>query len=107
MLPPSAEVLRALSSQRRSGSTAKAKDSSGRAAEPPLAVMPITVWSPPAQSVEPPPSREEELGRKHPEAELSLLLVRSRPSSGILISRGLVPCLLRKLWLYPSRGLPP
>ena len=26
--------------------------------------MPITVWSPPAQSAEPPPSRAEELGRK-------------------------------------------
>ena len=31
--------------------------------------MPITVWSPPAQSAEPPPSRAEELGRKHPEAD--------------------------------------
>ena len=30
--------------------------------------MPITVWSPPAQSVDPPPSRAEELGRKRPEA---------------------------------------
>ena len=44
-LPP-AEVPKALSSQPRSGSAAKAKDSSGRAAEPPLEVMPITVWSP-------------------------------------------------------------
>ena len=42
-LPPPAEVPRAPSSQPRSGSTAKAKDSSGRAAEPPLEVMPITV----------------------------------------------------------------
>ena len=48
MLPPPAEVPRAPSSQLRSGSAAKAKDSSGRAAEPPLEVMPITVWSPPA-----------------------------------------------------------
>ena len=40
-----------------------------RAAEPPLVVMPITVWSPHAQSVEPPPSRVKELGRKHPEAD--------------------------------------
>ena len=31
--------------------------------------MPITVWSPPAQSSEPPPSRAEELGRKPPEAD--------------------------------------
>ena len=69
VLPPLAEVPRAPSSQLRSGSAVKAKDSSGRAAEPSLAVMPITVWSPPAQSVEPPPSRAEELGRKHPKAD--------------------------------------
>ena len=31
--------------------------------------MPITVWSPLAQSTEPPPSRAKELGRKHPEAD--------------------------------------
>ena len=31
--------------------------------------MPITVWSPPAQSAEPPSSREEELRRKRPEAD--------------------------------------
>ena len=31
--------------------------------------MPITVWSPPAQSAEPTPSRAEELGRKRPEAD--------------------------------------
>ena len=48
VLPPPTEVPRAPSSQLHSGSTAKAKDSSGRAAEPPLEVMPITVWSPPA-----------------------------------------------------------
>ena len=68
VLPPSAEVPRAPSSQLHSGSVAKAKDYSWRATEPPLAVMPITVWSPPAQSTEPPPSRVEELGRKRPEA---------------------------------------
>ena len=54
LLPP-AEVPRAPSSQLHSGSAAKAKDSSGRATEPLLAVMPITVWSPPAQSAKPPP----------------------------------------------------
>ena len=69
MLPPPAEVPRAPSSQLRSGSVAKAKDSSRRAAEPPLEVMPITVWNPLAQSTEPPPSRVEELGRKRPEAD--------------------------------------
>ena len=45
---PPAEVPKAPSSQPRSSSAAKAKDTSGRAAEPPLEVMPITVWSPPA-----------------------------------------------------------
>ena len=63
-----ADIPRAPSSQIRSGSIAKAKDSSGRAAEPPLEVMPITVWSPPAQNAEPPHSRAEELRRKRPEA---------------------------------------
>ena len=48
VLMPPAEVPRAPSSQLRYGSAAKAKDSSGRAAEPPLEVMPIIVWSPPA-----------------------------------------------------------
>ena len=66
---PPTEVPKALSSQPRSGSVAKAKDSSGRAVEPPLEVMPITVWSPSAQSAEPPPWRAEELGRKRLEAD--------------------------------------
>ena len=45
---PSAEVPKAPSLQSRSGSAAKARDASGRAVEPPLEVLPITVWSPPA-----------------------------------------------------------
>ena len=63
-MPSLAEVLRAPSSQPRSTSAAKAKDSSGRATEPPLEVMPISVWSPPAQSAESPPSIPEDLGRE-------------------------------------------
>ena len=31
--------------------------------------MPISIWSPPAQSTEPPLSIAEDLGRKHPEAD--------------------------------------
>ena len=69
MLPPSPEVPRASSSQPRSGSTAKARDSSGRAVAPPLEVMPITVWSPPAQSTAPPSLKAEELRGKSPEAD--------------------------------------
>ena len=69
VLPPPAEVPRGPSSQPCSASTVKAKDSSGRAAEPPLEVMPILVWSTPTQSVDPPPSIAEDLGRKRPEAD--------------------------------------
>ena len=69
VMPPSSKVPRAPSSQPSSISTAKARDSSGRAAEPPLEVIPITVWSPPAQSAAPPSSRAEELRRKSPEAD--------------------------------------
>ena len=58
-LPP-IEVPKALSSQLRFGFPAKAKDSSGKASAPPLEVMPITVWSLPAQSAEPSPSKAEE-----------------------------------------------
>ena len=68
VLPSPAEVPRAPSSQPHSSSAAKAKDSLGRAAKPPLEVMPISVWSPPAQGAEPPPSIAEDLGRKRPEA---------------------------------------
>ena len=48
VLPPPVEVPRAPSSQLCSASAVKAKDSSGRAIEPLLEVMPISVWSPPA-----------------------------------------------------------
>ena len=63
-LSPLAKVPKALSSPPRSGSAAKAKDSSRRATEQPLEVMLITVWNPPAQSVKPPSLRAEELKRK-------------------------------------------
>ena len=69
VLPSPVEAPRAPSSQSRSAFAAKAKDSSKRAAEPPLEVLPILVWSPPAQSIEPPPSIAEDLGRKRPEAD--------------------------------------
>ena len=68
-MPPPAEVPKALSSQPRSGSAAKEKDSSGRASEQPLEVMPITVSNPPAQRVKTPSSRAEELKRKGSEAD--------------------------------------
>ena len=102
VLPPSVEVPTASSSQPRSGSATKAKDSSGRAAEPSLKVMPITVWSPPAQSVEPPSSRAKELRRKRPEADGdgdSLLLNAE-------LAAGAVSSILRDSDLKRSGALP-
>ena len=53
----------------RPSSVAKAHDSSRRATEPPLEVMPIYVWSPPAQGTRPPPTMSEDVGRGHFRAE--------------------------------------
>ena len=88
VLPPSSEVPRAPSSQPRSGSAAKARDSSGRAAEPPLEVMPITVWSPPTQSAEPPSSRAEDLRGKRPKAngDGDSLLFSAELAAGVVSS---------------------
>ena len=63
-LSPLAEVLKVLSSQPRPGSAAKAKGPSGKVVEQPLAIMPITVWNPPAKSVRPPSLKTKELKRK-------------------------------------------
>ena len=102
VLSPPTEVSRALSSQPRSGSAAKAKDSSGRAAEPPLEVMPITIWSPPAQSAEPPSSRVEELRRKSPKAngDGDSLLLNAELAAGVVSS------ILRYYDLKMSGALP-
>ena len=97
-----AEVPRAPSSQPRSASPTKAKDSSGRAVEPPLEVMPISVWSPPAQSVEPPPLIVEDLGRERLEAygdEDSLL-------SNAELAAGAISSILRDSDLKKSDALP-
>ena len=88
MLPPPVEVPKALSSKPRSGSAAKAKDSSGRTAEQPLEVMPITVWNPPTQSVRPPSLREEELKRKGSETDRdgNSLLLNAELAAGAVSS---------------------
>ena len=100
-LPP-AEVPKAPSLQLRSGSAGKAKDSSGKAAAPPLEVIPITVWSPPAQNAEPSSSKAEESGRKRFEAEGdgdSLL-------SNVELATGVVSSILRDYDLKRSEALP-
>ena len=102
MSPSLAEVQRAPSSQPRSASTAKAKDSTGRAAYPPLEVMPISVWSPPVQSTEPPPAIAEDLGRKRPKEygdEDSLL-------SNAELAAGTISSILRDSDLKRSGALP-
>ena len=102
MLSPSAEVPKALSSQPRSDSAAKAKDSSGRAAEHPLEVMPIIVWNPLAQSVEQPSLRAEELKRKGYEDDRdgdSLLLK-------VELAAGTVSSILKDFDLKRSGALP-
>ena len=88
--------------QPRSASAAKAKDSSGRAAEPSLEVMPISVWSPPAHTTEPPPAIVEDLGRKRPETngdEDSLL-------SNVELVAGAISSILRDFDLKRSGALP-
>ena len=44
-------------------STIGARDSSGRAAEPPLEVLPISVWSPTSQGAELPPPMPDDVGK--------------------------------------------
>ena len=88
VLSPPAEVLKVLSSQPRSGSVGKAKGPSGRAVEQPLAVMPITVWNPPAKSVRPPSPRAEELKRKDSETggDGYSLLLNAELAAGAVLS---------------------
>ena len=102
MFLPPIEVPKAPSSQLRSGSVAKAKDSSGKAVAPPLEVMPITVWSPPAQSVEPSPSKAKESGRKRFEADGD----RDSLLSNVELATGTVSSILRDSDLKRSSSLP-
>ena len=67
VLSPPVEAPTVLGLQPRSRSDVKAKSLLGRAVDQPLAVMPITVWSPPVKSVRSPSRRAEELKKKDPE----------------------------------------
>ena len=102
VMPPSSEVLRAPSLQPRSVSAAKARDSSGRAAEPPLEVMSIIVWSPPAQIAAPPSSRAEELRRKSlgADGDGDSLLSNAELAAGAVLS------ILRESGLKKSGAIP-
>ena len=101
-LYPPAEVPKVLSSHPRSGSAAKAKSPSGKAVEQPLAIMPITVWNPPAKSVRPLSSKTEELKRKDSETSGdgdSLLL-------DVELADGAVSSILKDFDLKRSSALP-
>ena len=48
--------------QRRSSSTVGVKGSSRKVVEPPMKVLPISVWSPSAQNASPPPPTRGDVG---------------------------------------------
>ena len=87
-LSPPTEVLKVLSLQPRPGSAVKAKGPLGKAVEQPLAIMPITVWNPPAKSVRPPSLKAEELKRKDSEngGDGDSLLLDAELAAGAVLS---------------------
>ena len=100
---PPAEAPSVLGSPPRSKSAAKAKSLLGGAVDHPLAVMPITVWNPPAKGIRSPPWRAEELKKKKSERvgedEDSLLLNAE-------LAAGAVSSLLKDSDLGRSKALP-
>ena len=101
---PAAEAPIVLSSQPPSKFAAKATNFSGGSAEQPLAVVPITVWSPPTESVRSPPRRAEELKKKAPESKTSedgdSLLLNAE------LAAGAVSSILKDSDLGRSKALP-
>ena len=85
---PPAEIPTTLDLPPRPGSTAEAKDSPRRTTEQPLEIVPISVWNPPPQSVEPPPPRAEELKRKgfETEGDDDSLLLNAELAAGAISS---------------------
>ena len=74
--------------QRRSSSTAGAKGSSRKAAEPPLKVLPISIWSPSVQNASLSPPTRGDVGNDHFEAEggEDSLLTNSKLTTGAISS---------------------
>ena len=68
---PAAEAPIVLNSQPHSKSAAGARNLLGGPVEQPLAVVPITVWNPPTESVRSPPHRTERLKKKAPKQKIS------------------------------------
>ena len=101
---PVAEAPIVLSSLPASTSAAKAKHLLGGSVEQPLAVVPITVWNPPTESVRSPPRRAEELKKKAPESKTSedgdSLLLNAELAAGAISS------ILKDSDLGRSKALP-
>ena len=101
---PVAEAPMVTSSSPPSEYVAKAKSLLGGAVEQPLALMPITVWNPPSESVKSPPRRAEKLKRKNPESRVGedegSLLFNAE------LAAGAVSSILKDSDLGRSRALP-
>ena len=81
----------------------KAKSLLSGVVDQPLAVMPITVWNPPAKSVRSPSRRAEELKRKDPEKigrDGDSLLLNAE------LAAGAVSSILKDSDLERSKALP-
>ena len=87
-----------------SKSAAKEKSLFGGAVEQPLAVMPISVWNSPSESVRSPAWRVEELKRKNPESKVGedgdSLLINAELAAGAISS------ILKDSNLGRSKALP-
>ena len=100
---PPVEAPTVLGLQPRSRSAVKEKSLLGGAVDQPLAVMPITIWSPPAKSVRSLSRRAEELKKKDPEKiggdGDSLLL-------NVELAAGAISSILKDSDLERSKALP-
>ena len=69
---------------------AEEKSLLGGAVELPLAIMPITIWNLPSESVRSPPRRAEELKRKNPDSKVGededSLLFNAELTAGAVLS---------------------
>ena len=99
-----AEAPIVLSSPPPSKPDAEAKNLLGAAVEQPLAVMPITVWNPPLESVRSPPRRATELKRKKTKPKVDKdedsLLLNAELAAGAVLS------ILKDSDLGRSKALP-
>ena len=93
-----------MSSPPRSKSAAKEKSLLGGSVEQPLAVMPITVWNLPTESVRSPPRQAEELKRKTSESK------GSKDGDSLLLNTelvaGAISSILKDSDLGRSKALP-